>query len=425
MKITSTGLEFQDFPEFRTFVLEYELLGSVSLSEPIVDKSGNVLLKEKVAIKENLIKKLEEMDGKFIPSFKLAMSKDLMKMLKMVLSKAILSRIEDKSNQFIKHLYEQNAEKMASLKGIIQNSFYTKSIALAFFRILLNEREFFNYLADIGLLTLGSVIQKKYQFKMVNRFSFLAGLCADISASKDGYYKRTLIGLPLTTIASLSSEVARKFALPEEVIAAINGHPLAAFEVPNGNPAEINGADLRKHPLNIELLAGTAMEDESVEDEEEEGEYAEETADVVLSALKIARYVVENLKVSVEKERVSEKLLVMFTYNAEKGIFRKDLADPMINRFVEFDAAIKKIRVIADIENKCKFPTSAWAYPKPKAAQVLCKDRNYQCPLIVNGWDLKIITAQDPFGFIGTSLAVGTYPKCSLEEELQKKVKIE
>lgn len=114
MKITSTGLEFQDFPEFRTFVLEYELLGSVSLSEPIVDKSGNVLLKEKVAIKENLIKKLEEMDGKFIPSFKLAMSKDLMKMLKMVLSKAILSRIEDKSNQFIKHLYEQNAEKMAS-----------------------------------------------------------------------------------------------------------------------------------------------------------------------------------------------------------------------------------------------------------------------------------------------------------------------
>lgn len=425
MKITSTGLEFQDFPEFRTFVLEYELLGSVSLSEPIVDKNGNVLLKEKVAIKENLIKKLEDMDGKFIPSFKLAMSKDLMKMLKMVLSKAILSRIEDKSNQFIKHLYEQNAEKMASLKGIIQNSFYTKSIALAFFRILLNEREFFNYLADIGLLTLGSVIQKKYQFKMVNRFSFLAGLCADISSSKDGYYKRTLIGAPLTAVASLSSEVARKFALPEEVIAAINGHPIASFEVPNGNLAEINIDELRKHPLNVELLAGTAMEDESMEEEDEEGEYAEETADVVLSALKIARYVVENLKVTVEKERVSEKLLVMFTYNAEKGLFRKDLADPMINRFVEFDAAIKKIRVIADIENKCKFPTSAWAYPKPKAAQVLCKDRNYQCPLIVNGWDLKIITAQDPFGFIGTSLAVGTYPKCSLEEELQRKVKIE
>ena len=115
----------------------------------------------------------------------------------------------------------------------------------------------------------------------------------------------------------------------------------------------------------------------------------------------------------------------MFTYNSEKGIFRKDLADPMINRFVEFDAAIKKIRVIAEIENKCKFPPAAWAYPKPKAAQVLCKERNYQCPFIVNGWDLKIITAQDPFGFIGTSLAVGTYPKCALEEELQKKVKIE
>ena len=297
MKITSTGLEFQDFPEFRTFVVEYELLGSVSLSEPIVDKSGNVLLKEKVAIKENLIKKLEEMDGKFIPSFKLAMSKDLMKMLKQVLAKAVLSRIEDKSNQFIKHLFEQNAEKMASLKGIIQNSFYTKSIALAFFRILLNEKDFFLYLADMGLLSLGSVIQKKYQFKMVNRYSFLAGLCADISTSKDGIYKRTLIGLPLTTSTSLSTEIARKFALPEEVIAAINGHPLAAFEIPNGNPPDINIEELKKHPLNVELLAGTSMEDESLEENDEEGEYAEETADVVLSALKIARYVSENLKV--------------------------------------------------------------------------------------------------------------------------------
>jgi hypothetical protein len=425
MKITSTGLEFQDFPEFRTFVLEYDLLGSVALSEPIVDKSGNVLIKEKVAIKQNMIKKLEDMDGKFIPSFKLAMSRDLMKMLKLVLAKAVLARIEDKSNHFIKHLYEQNAEKMASLKGIIQNSFYTKSIALSFFRILLNEKEFFNYLADFGLLTLGSVIQKKYSIKMVNRYSFLAGLCADISTSKDSVYKQTLIGLPLTTATSLSTEIARKFALPEEVIAAINGHPLANFEIPNATLANIVIEDLRKHPLNQELLAGSGMDDESLEEDEEEGEFADDTADVVISALKIGRYILENLKVSTDKEHISEKLLVMFTYNAEKGLFRKDLADPMISRFVEFDNAIKKIRVIAEVENKCKFPPSAWAYPKPKAAQVLCKEKNYQCPFIVNGWDLKIITAQDPFGYIGTSLAVGTYPKCALEEELQKKVKLE
>ncbi len=425
MKIISTGLEFQDFPEFRTFVLDYDLLGSVSLSEPIVDKSGNVLLKEKVAIKESLIKKLEEMDGKFIPSFKLAMSKDLMKMLKQVLAKAVLARIEDKSNEFIKHLFEQNVEKMASLRGIILNSFFTKSLALSFFRILLNEKEFFNYLADLGLLTLGSVIQKKYQYKMVNRYSFLAGLCADLAASKEGYYRKTLIGPPLTAVASLSTEIGKKFGLPDEVITAINSHPLAAFEIPHGLSPDINADELRKHPLNVELLAGTTIEDDTLEEEEEVGQYMEDTADAVLSALKIGRYVIENLKVTVDREHVSEKLLVMFTYNAEKGIFRKDLADPMINRFVEFDAAIKKIRIIAEIENKCKFPSSAWAYPKPKAAQVLCKDRNYHCPLIVNGWDLKIISAQDPFGFIGTTLAVGTYPKCALEEELQEKVKFD
>ncbi|MDZ4727097.1 MAG: hypothetical protein SH817_13155 [Leptospira sp.] len=425
MKITSNGIEFQDFPEFRRFVLEYELLGSVSLSEPIVDKSGNVLLKEKVAIKENLIKKLEEMDGKFIPSFKLAMSKDLMRMLKMVLAKAVLNRIEDKTNLFIKHLYESNPEKMASLKGIVQNSFYTKSLALAFFRLLVNEKEFFIHLADMGLLALGATIQKRYHFKMVNRYSFLAGLCADISTSKDGIYKKTLVGPVLTTTTALSMEITRKFALPEEIMAAINGHPVSNFEIPNSDPPEVTADELRKNQINQELLAGTPMEDESTDVEDESEEYAEETAGVVLASLKIARFIKENLKVSVDKEHISEKLLVMFTYNSEKGVFRKDIADPMLNRFTEFDQAIKKIRVIAEIENKCKFPPSAWAYPKPKSAQVLCKDKNYHCPLIVNGWDLKIISAQDPYGFIGTTLDVGTYPKCALEEELHEKVKLD
>ncbi|GBF48957.1 hypothetical protein LPTSP4_04630 [Leptospira ryugenii] len=425
MKITSNGIEFQDFPEFKRFVLDYELLGSVALSEPIVDKSGGILLKEKVAIKESLINKLETMDGKFIPSFKLAMSKDLMKMLKTVLAKAVLKRIEDKSNEFIKHLYEKNPEKIASLKGIIQNSFYTKSLALSFFRILLNEKEFFNHLADMGLLSLGAVIQKNYHFKMVNRYSFLAGMCADISTSREYLYRKSLLGQTLTQTTSLSLEITRKFALPDEITSAINGHPITNFEIPNATLIEINVSDLKNHPLNQELLNGTPMEDESTDEEEEATEYSEETAGVVLAALKIARFIMENLKVSVDKEQVSEKLLVMFTYNAEKGTFRKDIADPMINRFTEFDLAIKKIRVIAEIENKCKFPPAAWAYPKPKAAQVLCKDKNYQCPYIVNGWDLKIISAQDPYGYIGTTLGVGTYPKCALEEELQQKVKFD
>ncbi len=423
MKITSNGLEFLEFTEFKNFAVDYDLLGSVSLSEPIVDKNGNILIKEKVAIKENMLKKLEAMDGNYIPSFKLAMSKDLMKMLRMVLSKAIVNRIEDKRNEFIFHLYEQNAERMASLKGIIQNSFYSKPLALGFFRILLNHKEFFNHLADFGLLSLGAVIQKKYSYKMVHRFSFLAGLCADIGVSKEGLYKQTFVGKPLTMASSLAVDIMRALSLPEEVISAVNSHPVSNFEIPGAVMAEFDPESLKKHELNQDLLSGSGIEDDGSDDEEEAGEYAEDTAAVTLESLKIARYIIENLKVTSDKEHVSEKLLIMFTYNTEKGIFKKDLADPMIDRFKEFDLAIKRIRTIAEIENKCKFPSSAWAYPKPKAAQILCKDRNYQCPWIVNGWDLRIIAAQDPFGYIGTSLNVGTYPKCALEEELQEKIK--
>ncbi|TGN18427.1 hypothetical protein [Leptospira idonii] len=424
MKITSTGLEFVEFNEFKRFATEYGLLGSVALSEPVIDKSGNILIKEKVAIKENMLKKLESMEGKYIPAFKLAMSRDLMKMLKMVLSKAVMARIADRNNEFINHLYEQNTEKMASLKGIIQNAFYSKAIALAFFRILLNHKEFFSHLADFGLLALGSVIQKNYNFKMVNRYSFLAGLCADISTIQDGVYRQSLFGKSLSQTTSLSMEIARKFGLPEEVTTAINSHPIAQFEIPNAVPATVNVEELRKNQLNQDLLSGSGLEDdESINEEEEEGEFSDDTAETVLESLKIARYVIENLKTS-SKDQVSEKLLVMFTYNTEKGMFRKDIADPMINRFTEFDQAIKRVRTVAEVENKCKFPPSAWAYPKPKAAQILCKDRNYQCPWIVNGWDLKIISAQDPFGYIGTALSVGTYPKCALEEELHARVKM-
>lgn len=423
MKITNAGLEFLEFNEFRNFAVDYDLLGSVSLSEPIIDKNGNILIKEKVAIKENLLKKLEGMDGNYIPAFKLAMSKDLMKMLRMVLSKAILNRIEDRKNEFIFHLYEQNAERMLSLKGIIQNAFYSKSVALAFFRILLNHKEFFNYLADLGLLSLGAVIQKKFSYKMVNRYSFLAGLCADIGVSKEGLYKQSFVGTSLPKVANISTEIMRKLALPEEVISAVNSHPIVNFEIPGTVPAEFDSEAVKKSDLNLDLLSGSGIPDDGSDDEEEPGEYVEDTAAVTLEALKIGRYIIENLKATSDKEHVSEKLLIMFTYNVEKGMFRKDLADPMIDRFKEFDLAIKRIRTIAEIENKCKYPQSAWAYPKPKSSQILCKDKQYQCPYIVNGWDLRIIAAQDPFGYIGTSLAVGTYPKCALEEELHEKIK--
>ncbi|MDF3821866.1 hypothetical protein P3G55_18320, partial [Leptospira sp. 96542] len=195
-------------------------------------------------------------------------------------------------------------------------------------------------------------------------------------------------------------------------------------DIPGMNPAKFDMEELRKHSLNQELLTGSGLGDENMNEDEEEGEYADDTAEVTLEALKIGRYIMENLKLASDKEHISEKLLVMFTYNAERGIFRKDLADPMMDRFQEFDQAIKRIRIVAEIENNCKFPTSAWAYPKPKAAQILCKDRNYHCPYIVNGWDLRIITPQDPFGYIGTSLETGTYPKCALEEELHARIKI-
>lgn len=424
MKITPTGFEFNDFSSFKRFAIDQELVGAISLMDPVLDKNGNVLIKEKVNIKESMMKKLEDLDGQYIPDFKLILSGELLKKIKTQIAKSVFRRFEDKSNAFLHYIYRESNTELPNFRGIITNAFCTRNLTLVFFRILLEKPQFFNHCVDLGLLSMGSVIQKRLGVKMVNRYSFLAGLLADVCLVDTDYWKYPVGGKDVAKYIKLSANVVEKLNLPYEIMDAINGHPIPELVMDmDGEPNELNLDSIRQGRMFKEILSTDAEGDESIgeEDSSDDG-ITERTTEFAVEALRIGRYIMENIKSTSEKDQVSEKLLVMFTYNTEKGFFRKEIADLMIKQFKQFDAVIKRIRIISDVENKCRFPHSAWAYPKPKAAQILCKNRKYDCPLMVSGWDINVIQAQDAFGYIGTSLPAGSYPKCALEEELQERL---
>lgn len=427
MKITSTGFEFNDFQLFKRFAVDQELIGSISLQEPILDNNGNILIKEKVLIKDSMMKKLEDLEGHYLPDFKLMMNGELLKRIKFQIAKSIYKRFEDKSNSFIHYLYRESNTELPNFRGIILNAFCTRNLTLVFFRILLEKPAFFNHCADLALLSMGSVIQKHMGIKMVNRYSFLAGLLADLALIDTEYWKRGLSGNHTSKYTKLSTTVVETLNLPYEIIDAINGHPILELVMDTGDDSFSINVDLIKNGTMLKEIIAT---DASGNEDSKEGSPGDEgvgerTVEVATEALRIGRYIMENIKTTVDKEHISEKLLVMFTYNTEKGFFKKEIANLMIKQFKMFDSVIKRIRIISEIENKCRFPQSAWAYPKPKAAQILCKDRKYECPLIVGGWDIKVIQLQNAFGYIGTNLPAGSYPKCALEEELQERLNLE
>ena len=121
-----------------------------------------------------------------------------------------------------------------------------------------------------------------------------------------------------------------------------------------------------------------------------------------------------------QESNTDVKILSIFSYNLEKGYFSKEIAESIMKRFQEYEDILSAIKQIALVEKACPFQ-SAWAYPKPRSAQVLCQKKIEKCPLCIRGRDINIVNRLSPYGYIGTSLEKGYYPKCKLEDKLPSK----
>lgn len=414
MYITSKGLEFNNLKEFAKFASDNNLIGFIQLTEAIKDKTGNILIKEQVSIKESAMKKLESLDGQYEPYFKVHMNEDMLDRLGLAIAKKVTPYIDDSKNEFIKHLFDKSSSIISNYTSFIQSSFYETRILLIFYRLMVERPEFFEYSIELALLTLGTIIQKPHPMKFIHRHAFLGGFFIDMVLSESDYWKQAYcMESDMIQVSKLSSITAQNVGLSDEIAQAIEGNILPEVST----DSKITPIDYEVLKRNTLLLKVDRGDSEAAESDA----LRPEAVHLLTEAMKIARFIKEtNKKLENSKEDIVEQLLVMFTYNTEKGIFLKDLAYPLIARFKEFKSTVARIRKVAELENRCINPPSAWAYPKPKATQILCKNKIYTCKYFVGGWDISIVNPQTALGYLGLPLNPGSYPKCKLEKELSE-----
>ncbi|HRG46502.1 MAG TPA: hypothetical protein PLX69_11115 [Leptospiraceae bacterium] len=413
MIISSEGIEFNALKEFSKFITDLELLGIVQLREALTDKKGNILIKDLVYVRESSIKKLESIADQYTPSFKIKTTPELTAKIRKALANSIIPIVNETEKSFISILFAKNPSGMQNVESLINNAFYTDLLVLALYEIMIEDNDFFHHIVRMGLICLGTVIQKSYAIKLIHRNAFLTGLCADLILFRTNYWKNSnLDDMLMIELTKLNVQIAGNLGMSEEIITAIQDHVIRGVYV----------VDMPE-PVDFELLKQNPMLGHSSNEKEKnvtpsENEHYEETVKILTEALKITRFISEANKKLTDSDDIVQRLITMFAYNVEKKNFDAELADPMIDCFRQYEKIIKRMRKIARLENLCMHPPSAWAYPKPKAVQILCKNSHHTCLHYVSGWNINVITAQEAIGYIGTSLRPGSYPKCRLEQQL-------
>ena len=416
MKITASAIEFETFNDLKSFMYRNNLFGIIKLIDAITDNSGKVLVKENVTLKESTITKLEELVGSFSEVFKVQLSKDILKKFRETVADKILDHLKESGSSFLKHIYKDTDH---NYKGYITNALQNKKLLLAIFKISSERENFFKYISELGLISLGIMIQKFYRIRMVHRYSFLAGLCADLYLADGNEWKT-----PATSDSERSKRAQdgasflQQFDLPEEIIDAVAKHSYSEATPDLNRTVKIKLDEIPAESGSsvFEDILGAGGDDE---DEPGESKYDDNLAGTLIEAMRIARYINDVHLANEDNDFLAEELVYYLAYNAEKGRFYNDLVNPVIDLFRDYEKLVRKARKVAEIEGKCLKIPSAWAYPKPNATQVLCKNRVYDCPKIVSGWDIHIIAEKDISCWVGTSLPPGDYAKCSLETLLE------
>ena len=421
MKISSEFVEFESLLELRSFATSQNLFGLLKFAESIVDKTGKILVKENIVVKETTLEKLEELSGQYKESFKLALSKDLLNRFRDAITSKVMDRLKNTDNGFLKNIYDGNQH---NYKAYIQHSLQNKKLLLAVFKISSDKEAFFNHAADLALLSMGIVIQKFLRVRMLHRFSFLAGLCADLVYANSGVWKTpTSSDKERKQRAAESAAFLAQFNLNQEIIDGIAKHSYTDTLRENVNDRVLDLPETNDNSDSsvFEGILDTQSADEKEEEEENQASesYNDALAGTIIEAMRIARYIDDTVKRNREREFLAEEIVYFLAYNAEKGYFHKDLVNPMIHKFKEFEKMVYRAKKMAEIENMCLHPPSAWVYPKPNASQVVCKNNVLDCPKIVSGWDLHVINQQESFGWIGVPLEPGNYPKCGFESHLE------
>jgi len=416
MKISANEIVFSSLTEITEFCNELGLWGSFQFAEPIQDNSDNILIKEDINIKESAIRKLETMEGGYKPNFKVKVTNPILKIAAEKIADIIKNRLKEPDNAFIALLYENS---VPNYRAFISNSIRPRKIVLTLYKLLKEKSVFFGHIADLGLLCLGVIMQKPVKVRFIHRNAFLVGLLADMALVETGEWM-----MPVEdekTRAMLADRCATflpPFEVRPEVIAAVRNHTVKAT-IPIGGESPIDSVIESRGLGSDGSVFDSILEGGDEPSSSGPAEEDELMTIMLTESMRIARYISDTNKKITERDHLAEALVYFLAYNTAKGLFHKEMVEPLLRKFRAFEEEARRLMKIGLVEKKCLYLPSAWAYPKPRATQILCQNRVYDCPNLVSGWDIHVISPQEAFGWIGAPLGAGNYPKCSLEKELE------
>ncbi len=417
MKVGADAILFDSLAELTTLIQDLKLESQLELTEPVLDNSGNVLLREGIVVKPAALARLEAMPGQYRSEFRVRITQPLLIGVRAALVQAVLQALRGARSAFVRALFDATGH---NYRKYIATAFREQKLALAFFRMSRENPEFFRHSANLGLLTLGALMHTNVRRRMIHINAFQAGLCADL-ALVDGnrwrdppedYAERR-------KAARQSASLGAAFGLSADAEAAICEYPV--------NMQQPMAADsVVELPENPETEIDTKFFDDLNTPTEDappprSGAVDDESALILTEVLRIAHYVGDIAGRIAEGATFAEELVYMTTYNASRGYFHRDFIKPILKVFKDFEIGARKLMKVAELERRCTYPPSAWAYPKPLSGQVLCRNHEYDCPLLIQGWDIHVIAPAEAYGWIGVDLPAGNYHKCQLGKDLENK----
>lgn len=407
MKLAGNDIVFEDSVSLEVFSNQLSLQGELKLSQDLLDNNGMVLIKAGVPLRSSTFEKLREIKGSYAEVFHVRITPELTRIFSGYLAGHALQLIEDWG--FLIRLYDIEGHRFRSY---IRNAFRDHRIAVTCF--LQMQRNPVRYAAMVtqGLLTLGIIMHGFFRIPRVHINAFLAGLLWELG-DPDGALSREAArdAAALLRLKRSSDSLAEGLGAPKAVLNAIEAQ----------EPFSELASEFPKSTVeSVEVPALEAfLEQEGQEEEDAKGSDSDAGGAQIAEALSFSRYVLFLRDRLGKDEHAFEEISYRSAYSAKKGYFALSIVKPVLRVFKEYELEIRCMMKVAELEQKCIFGDSAWAYPKPRATQMICVHSKLECPLLTAGWDLTVVSPAEAYGWIGTSLDAGRYMKCQLGDELE------
>ncbi len=440
MKLSGNSFLIESLEEFELFYIELNLKGILMLEKDFIDNSGNLLIRKDTIIRQSFLERLKQTRGQFEEKFYVKLTQQLIQILADYLSDVIIENI--KSWDFLDKLYIVSLRKP---RNIVKNTLKYPKFCIAAFILFKKNKEHFDHLSKISLLSLAVVLLQEISMKGLHTFTFISTFISEFSFPNRNTAIQSYDDLELhSSFIRKSIELVSRLELPIDIEKILNRiKVLSAISEDETLPSEIKK---KNNSLNLdptlllfeeEFLEETQNTnpqqkiekeddlndevDESMIQQPKKSILSDKAISIISESIKFARYIFFLYEKIEDREHLFEEISFRVAYTSKRGYFDYQLLKPVLNKFKNLELEMRNLMLIAAIEKKCLYPPSAWAYPKPRSTQIICRNQVVHCPYVKLGWDLFVVKDVEPYGWIGTRLKEGRYFKCKLEDLLPVK----